>query len=209
MFEAPGWVSTSFDPTLGFPGEGPSASPVPQWRFDSTPSILPPASLPSPGSRWRRWAIGILQGTIPLHPNHSLTQLSTADDVHFCLLATRSGMTKTAILPMGRMETKGQIGVLKVHQHAVVTWLDRLRDKLSIVHLESCFALKQIELSVIGAQSKISILFRYREHRRFKIAKSKAFRAPLQLMLPTSVIITLDLGSICENWNPTFARPLA
>ncbi len=76
------------------------------------------------------------------------------------------------------METKGQIGVLEIHQHAVVTWLDRLRDKLSIVHLESYFALKQIELSVIGAQSKISILFRCREHRGFKIAISKAFRTP-------------------------------
>jgi hypothetical protein len=68
MFEAPGWVSTSFDPTLGFPGEGPSTSPVPQWRFNSTPAILQSASLPSPGSRWRRWAIGILQGTIPCTP---------------------------------------------------------------------------------------------------------------------------------------------
>ncbi len=39
MFEASGGVSTSFDPTLDFPGEGPSASPVPQWRFNSTPAI--------------------------------------------------------------------------------------------------------------------------------------------------------------------------
>jgi hypothetical protein len=107
------------------------------------------------------------------------------------------------------MEAKGQIGVLKVHQHAVITWLDRLRNQLSIVHFESCFALKQIELPVIGAQSKISIFFRYREHRRFKIAKSKAFCAPLQLMLPTSMIVALNLGSICENRNLPFARPWA
>jgi hypothetical protein len=87
MFEAPGWVSTSFDPTLGFSGEGPTFSPVPQWRFNSTPDILHSDSLPSPGSGWRRWALGTLQGTIPLHPEHTLTRLSTADDVHFCLLA--------------------------------------------------------------------------------------------------------------------------
>ena len=87
FFEAPGWVSTSFDPTLGFLGEGPALSPIPRWRFNSTPDILHSASLPSPGSKWRRWAFGTLQGTIPLHPEHSLTQLSTADDVHFCLFA--------------------------------------------------------------------------------------------------------------------------
>ncbi len=45
MFEAPGWVSTSFDPTLVFPGEGPTFSPVSQWRFNSTPDILHSASL--------------------------------------------------------------------------------------------------------------------------------------------------------------------
>ncbi len=87
MFEAPGWVSTSFNPTPGFPGEGPTFSPVPQWRFNSTPDFLQSASLPSPGSGWRRWALEMLRGTIPLHPNHTITRLSTADDVHFCLLA--------------------------------------------------------------------------------------------------------------------------
>ena len=45
------------------------------------------ATLPSPGSKWRQWALGTLQGTIPLHPEHFLTERSAVDDVHCCLLA--------------------------------------------------------------------------------------------------------------------------
>ena len=87
FFEAPSWVSTSFDPTLGFPGEGPSPAPHKQWRFHSAPALLHSATLPSPGSKWRQWALGTLQGTFPLHPEFFLTEGSAADDVHFCLLA--------------------------------------------------------------------------------------------------------------------------
>jgi hypothetical protein len=86
-FEAPSWISASFDPTLGFPGEGPSPPPHRPWRFNSAPAILHSASLPSPGSKWRQWALGTLQGMILLHPDHYLTERSAADDVHFCLLA--------------------------------------------------------------------------------------------------------------------------
>ena len=87
LFEAPRWTSTSFDPTLGFPGEGPSPSPHKQWRFNPAPALLHSATLPSLGSKWRQWALGTLQGTIPLHPEHFLTERSSVDDVHCCLLA--------------------------------------------------------------------------------------------------------------------------
>jgi hypothetical protein len=86
-FEAPHWVSTSFDPTLGFPGEGPNPPPHRPWRLNSAPAVSHSASLPLPGSKWRQWALGTLQGVIPLHPDHYLTERSAADDVHFCLLA--------------------------------------------------------------------------------------------------------------------------
>jgi hypothetical protein len=87
LFEAPRWTSTSFDPTLGFPGEGPDLSPHRTWRFNSTPEILHSAFLPSPGKDWRRWALGTLQGDIPLHPDHFINRLSTTHDIHLCLLA--------------------------------------------------------------------------------------------------------------------------
>jgi hypothetical protein len=87
MFEAPGWVSTSFDPTLGFPGEGPDLHPHKTWRFNSTPEIMHSAFLPSPGKEWRKWALGTMQGDIPLHPDHFINRLSTTDDIHLCLLA--------------------------------------------------------------------------------------------------------------------------
>ena len=87
LFEAPRWISTSFDPILGFPGEGPTLPAHQSWRFNSTPDILHSASLPSPGRRWRQWALGTLQGVIPLHPDYFITRLSTVDEVHFCLLA--------------------------------------------------------------------------------------------------------------------------
>jgi hypothetical protein len=51
-------------------------------------------------------------------------------------------MAKSAILPMGRMKAEGEIRVLKIDQHAKVTWLDRLRDKLSVVHFEGRLLLK-------------------------------------------------------------------
>ena len=87
MFEAPRWTSTSFDPTLGFPEEGPTLPAYRSWRFNSTPDILHSASLPSPGRKWRQWALGTLQGVTPLHPDYVITRLSTVDDVHLCLLA--------------------------------------------------------------------------------------------------------------------------
>ena len=87
LFEAPRWTSTSFDSTLGFPGKGPTLPAHRSWRFNSTPDILHSASLPSPGRKWRQWALGTLQGVIPLHPDYFITRLSTVDDVRLCLLA--------------------------------------------------------------------------------------------------------------------------
>jgi hypothetical protein len=55
--------------------------------LNSAPGFSHSASLPLPGSKWRQWALGTLQGVIPLHPDHYLTERSAADDVHFCLLA--------------------------------------------------------------------------------------------------------------------------
>jgi hypothetical protein len=53
-------------------------------------------------------------------------------------------MAKSAILPMGRMKTKGEIRVLEIDQHAVVTLLDRLSYEFIIVHLEGRFLLEII-----------------------------------------------------------------
>jgi hypothetical protein len=83
---------------LGFPGEGPDASRLKAWWSHPPLDTLHAATLSSPGSKWRRWALGTLKGEIPLHPDYSLNRLSTADDIHPCLLAlAEAGNSPTPI----------------------------------------------------------------------------------------------------------------
>ena len=72
---------------MGFPGEGPDASRLKAWWSHPPLDTLHAATLSSPGSKWRRWALGTLKGETPLHPDYSLNRLSTTDDIHLCLLA--------------------------------------------------------------------------------------------------------------------------
>ena len=87
LYEASRWVPTWFDATLGFPGEGPDASRGKAWCSHPPLDTLHAATLSSPGSKWRRWALRTLKGETPLHPDYSINRLSTADDIHLCLLA--------------------------------------------------------------------------------------------------------------------------
>jgi hypothetical protein len=85
FFEAPSWVSTSFDPTLGFPGEGPDTLIPPQWRCKS---LFFPAPVPQlPGDDWMQWARATMVGTIPIHCSAPILGSSSDDHVHLCLLA--------------------------------------------------------------------------------------------------------------------------
>jgi hypothetical protein len=86
-FEAPRWFSKFIDATLGFTGEGPV--PCPGWkrRFSPSSDIFHSATLPSPGQRWRRWALRTLTGATPLHSEHTISRLSSADEIHLCLSA--------------------------------------------------------------------------------------------------------------------------
>jgi hypothetical protein len=80
-------------------------------------------------------------------------------------------MAKSAILPMGRMKAKGEVCVLEIDQHTVVTGLNRFGYELSVVHFEGRFLLKIIKFSVVRAQSVVAILFGYGEDRGFEITK--------------------------------------
>ncbi len=53
-------VSSWFDATLDFPGEG---------------------------QRWRQWALWTLTGATPLHSEQTISRLSSTDEIHLCLLA--------------------------------------------------------------------------------------------------------------------------
>ncbi len=84
-FETPSWVSTSFDPTLGFPGEGPNTLPPPQWRYK--PLFFPAPAPQLPGDGWMQWARATMVGTIPIHSSAPILVSSSDDYVHLCLLA--------------------------------------------------------------------------------------------------------------------------
>jgi hypothetical protein len=73
--------------------------------------------------------------------------------------STRLRMAKSAILPMGRMKAKGEVRVLEIDQHAVVTWLDRLGDELGVVHFKGRLLLETIKFYVVRTQPVIAILF--------------------------------------------------
>ncbi len=101
----------------------------------------------------------------------------------------RLRVAKSAILLMGRMKAKGQVCVLEINQHAVVTWLYILCYELIIIHLKNSFPLETIESSIVRAQAVIAILFGYGENWGFKIPKREPLGPSKNLMLPTSFII--------------------
>ncbi len=72
---------------------------------------------------------------------------------------------------MGRMKAKGEVHVLEIDQHTIVTWLDRLSYELSVVHFKSCLLLEAIKFSVVRAQAVIAILLGHGENRGFEIPK--------------------------------------
>ncbi len=60
-------------------------------------------------------------------------------------------VAKSAILPMGRMQAKGEICVFEIDQYSVVTWLYSLCYELIVIHLKSVFSLETIEFSIVRA----------------------------------------------------------
>jgi len=63
----------------------------------------------------------------------------------------RLRVAKPAILPMGRMQAKGEICVFEINQHAVVTWLYGLCYELIVIHLKTGFSLETVEFSIVRA----------------------------------------------------------
>ncbi len=90
---------------------------------------------------------------------------------------------------MGRMKAKGEVRVLEIDQHAIVTWLDRLRYKLSVVHFKDRLLLKEIKFSVVRTQAVVFILLGYGKNRGFEIPKRETLSPSDDLMLPTSFVV--------------------
>ena len=94
----PRWVSPGKVPTSPAGKRGGRTLPL---------RLFYAATLSSPGCKWRHWALGTLKGAIPLHPDHALHRLSTADDFHLCLLAlAEAGNSPTPIA--ARLQSRPQ-----------------------------------------------------------------------------------------------------